>query len=114
MGAADDRHLMWLETPATESEKPSLPKLLQLNVVTEIGTNYRTFGTLLLHDETGCVVDAIEHDSLRKAHDITLKILQEWLMGKGEPRTWQNLVNIIRFCELNTLATKIEEKYLST
>ena len=86
-----DHHLMWLKAPATETEKPSLPKLLKLNVVEDVGTNYLTLGVLLLNDETGVLVDSIEHDCLRQTHRITLKILQEWLTGKGLPPTWQTL-----------------------
>ena len=111
VGAADDRHLMWLEAPAAETEKPSLPKLLTLNILEAVGTNYRTFGTFLLNDETGSLVDAIEHDCLGQTHRITLKILQEWLVGKGEPPTWDTLTTTLRKCKLNILATKIEKEY---
>ena len=111
IGAADDRHLMWLEAPAAETEKPSLPKLLTLNILEAVGTNYRTFGTFLLNDETGSLVDAIEHDCLGQTHRITLRILQEWLVGKGEPTTWDTLTTTLCKCKLNILATKIEKEY---
>ena len=102
---------MWLEAPAAETEKPSLPKLLTLNILEAVGTNYRTFGTFLLNDETGSLVDAIEHDCLGQTHRITLRILQEWLAGKGEPPTWDMLTTTLRKCKLNKLATKIEKEY---
>ena len=111
VGAADDHHLMWLEAPAAETEKPSLPKLLTLNILEAVGTNYRTFGTFLLNDETGSLVDAIEHDCLGQTHRITLRILQEWLAGKGEPPTWDTLTTTLRKCKLNKLATKIAKEY---
>ena len=102
---------MWLEAPTAEAEKPSLPKLLTLNILEAVGTNYRTFGTFLLNDETGSLVDAIEHDCLGQTHRITLRILQEWLAGKGEPPTWDTLTTTLRKCKLNKLATKIEKEY---
>ena len=111
VGAADDCHLMWLEAPAAETEKPSLPKLLTLNILETVGTKYRTFGTFILNDETGSLVDAIEHDCLGQTHRITLRILQEWLAGKGEPPTWDTLTTTLRKCKLNILATKIEKEY---
>ena len=73
-----DHYLLWLDAPATETEKPSLPKLLDLEVVEKIGTEYEKFGTFLLKDDTGVLVDAIERD-FGKTHRITRKILQEWL-----------------------------------
>ena len=111
VGAADDRHLMWLEAPAAETEKPSLPKLLTLNILETVGTKYRTFGTFLLNDETGSLVDAIEHDCLGQTHRITLRILQEWLVGTGELPTWDTLTTTLRKCKLNKLATKIEKEH---
>ena len=63
IGPASEGHLLWLATPATETEKPSLPKLLKLNVVEAIGTNYLSLGTFLLKDETLCVFAVIFHPS---------------------------------------------------
>ena len=83
---ASDHHLLWFDAPATETEKPSLPKLLDLEVVEKIGTEYKKFGTFLLKDDIGVLVDAIERD-FGKTHRITRKILQEWLAGKGGPVT---------------------------
>ena len=110
-GSAVEKHKVWLETPVVEKEKPSLPKLLLLNVPECIGADYRRFGTFLLNDETGTLVDAIEHDCHEKAHRITLKILQEWLLGKGQPINWGTLVQTLRNCKLNDLADQIDKEY---
>ena len=110
VGPAADHHLLWLDTPATETETPSLPKLLKLNILNEVGPNYKIFGTFLLLDETGIVVEAIEND-YRTTHNIILKILQEWLTGKGVSVTWDSLLQALCDSELNTLAQKIVEKY---
>ena len=103
---------MWLDTPLAEKDKPSLPKLLELDILQKIGTNYNDLGTFLLKDETGCLVDVIEKDCLGKCHNITRKILQNWLLGKGELPTWQTLVQTLRRCKLTVLADQIQQKYL--
>ena len=114
IGTASEHHMMWLDTPATETEKPSLPKLLKLNVVEGVGTQFLSLGTFLLNDDTGCLMDAIEHDCLGQTHRITRKILQQWLAGKGQPPTWHVLCTTLRNCNLNVLADKIEQQYPST
>ena len=113
VGPASDHHLLWLDAPATETEKPSLPKLLDLEVIENIGTEYEKFGTFLLKDDKGVLVDAIKHDCLGKTHGITRKILQEWLAGKGEPVTWACLVKTLHRCKLNTLADEIQQQHLT-
>ena len=86
-------------------DPPSLPDLLQLKVPQEVGANYRIFGILLLNDDTGCRVDAIQGTSLS---DIVISILQEWIAGRGRPRTWQALIETLNDCELTVLADKIQ------
>ena len=98
---------------AAEREEPSLPKLLELDIPTKVGAGYREFGIFLLNDKTGSLVDAIENDCLGKSHRITLKILQDWLQGKGgELPTWKTLVQTLRRCKLTDLADQIQRKYL--
>ena len=112
-GPASDHHLLWLNAPATETEKPSLPKLLDLKVVKNIGTEYEDFGTFLLKDDKGVLVDTIERDCFGKTHRITRKILQQWLAGKGEPVTWACLVETLHRCNLNSLADEIQQQHLT-
>ena len=50
---ATECHLMWLQTSPTESEKPTLLQLYDLNVLEEVGTHYRILGTFLLQDNIG-------------------------------------------------------------
>ena len=93
-------------------ECPTLPELLRLKVPQQVGANYSTFGILLLNDETGSRVDAIEDEYRGKPEKITRKILQEWLEGKGLPRTWESLVQTLRETELSDLADQIAAKKL--
>ena len=111
VGSATDHHLLWLDTPATETEIPSLPKLLELDIHKDVGPNFNSFGTFLLRDKTGMVVKTIENDH-RTAHNITLQILHEWLIGRGESITWQSLVQALRSSDLNVLADRVADKYI--
>lgn len=109
VGAVEDKHLLWLDTPVSEKEKPSLPLLYDLKVPNTVGIKYRQFGTLLLDDTDGTRVDVIEKDK-KTSHDITMKILQEWVVGNGKSPTWQTLAETFRRCKLN--ADNIKKKYL--
>ena len=112
IAAAEEKHKMWLDIPLAELDKPSLPKLLRLNIPEDVGDNFRKFGTFLLNDENGALMDAIENDCNGRAHRITLKVLQEWMLGKGERTTWTVLVKTLNDCKLATLASKIQKEYL--
>ena len=111
VGPATDHHLLWLDTPAVEIDTPSLPKLLELNIHKDVGPNYKIFGTFLLHDKTGMVVEGIK-DCYRTPQNITLQILQEWLIGRGESITWQSLVQALHSSDLNVLADRVADKYI--
>ena len=70
-------------------------------------TIYSTFDIFLLNDKTGSRVDAIEDAYSGKPEKITLKILQEWLEGKGLPLTWESLVQTLRDTGLSTRPWRI-------
>ena len=110
VGAAEKKHIMWLDTSVTETMKPSLPKLLQFNVPTKVVSKYYEFGILLLNDEDGCLLDVMENDCLGKCERIVRKILSTWIQGRGKPVTWNALIETLRSCDLNDLADKIHEK----
>ena len=88
-------------------ERPTLPDLLLLDVPQSVGGNYSTFGIFLLNDETGCRVRAFKKECQGDAEDVMLRILQEWLEGRGVPVTWQSLDETLRKAKLNSLADKI-------
>ena len=90
--------------------KPSLLNLLPMKIHERIGANYIEFGTYLLNDETGCRVDALEIECLGKPHRIALKILQDWVRGKGIERSWIALIETLRKCELFPLAEQVEKQ----
>ena len=112
IGSAQEKHTIWLDISDAEKEKPSLLQFQHLNVSETVGADYRKFGTLLLNDGNGKIVEAIEHDCHYQSYSITTKILQRWILGTGKPPTWQVLVETLRDCKLNVLADQIQKKYL--
>ena len=58
-------------------------------------------------------MDTITSDCRGISEDIMLKILQEWLKGKGLPATWKSLIQTLREINLSTLADQIETAKLS-
>ena len=75
----------------------------------EIGTHYNMFGVLLLNDESGATISALEQQHQNRATSINFEILQQWIRGSGgKPVTWETLVKVLRQIELNILADKIE------
>ena len=95
---------------------PTLPQLLKcrckggsVNITTEIGAKYQTFGILLLNDKTGAKVTAIARKHSNDGEQINIEVLQEWLQGKGtKPVTWQTLIEVLKDAGLSELAKDIE------
>ena len=80
-----------------------------IDIAEEIGADYDKFGTLLLEDMKGNVVDSIRKSKHYSAVEITVEILKQWLQEKGiKPVTWQTFVECLRNADLNILAGNIE------
>ena len=88
--------------------QPSLPQLLHLKVHLEVGADYFTFGIFLLNDQTGNRIRNFERECQGNPEGVMLRILQEWLEGKGLPVTWESLVQTLRDIDLAVLADKIQ------
>ena len=85
------------------------PGVQKFSIPERIGTEYLTFGILLLEDETGAVVDKILEDSRGNPTEINLVILKKWLQGQGQqPVTWGTLVDVLRDADMFVLANDIE------
>ena len=84
----------------------TLPNGTTLSIISEIGTKYIQLGTLLLRDENGKLMEIIDHDE-RKIHEKVLRVLREWLDGKGLKVTWGTLLKVLKMMELNSLAENI-------
>ena len=110
--SAQRKHAIWFGATVTEKKELTLPKLLQLKIHKRIGANYMDFGIFLLNDDDGSQMDSIEMECQGRPERIARKILQEWVLGRGKPLTWQTLVETLRDCELNVLADQIREDKL--
>ena len=110
VGTALEKHTMWLDTPVAEKEKPSLPKLYELAVPEKIGAQYAAFGTILLNDDDGSLIEAMEVDCQGKCERIVRKTLTQWIRGRGKPVTWTALIETLQHCKLTAFADHIRKK----
>ena len=71
-----------------------------MNIFERIGVNYLMFGIILLQDDNGAIVKALEKEHHLRAVDINMAIFQKWLDGKGVmPVTWSTLVTVLETLE---------------
>ena len=81
-----------------------------MNLAKKIGANYHDFGVLLLKDNDGSTISAIELKQGGDPADINRRIFQLWLQGKGkQPITWATLIAVLRDIEMKELAKNMEE-----
>lgn len=99
------------------SRKPTMPKLLNLvlldgkaiDITDRIGTSYAKFGSLLLNDDEGNIVETIYHNNNHQAVPTNMEILNKWLQGRGKhPVTWETLINVVKVVR-HELARQIVE-----
>ena len=86
--------------PLQDSKKVDLTK--------EVGTKYLQFGILLLEDQTGARISAMERELAKNAQDINYRVFQEWLQGNGrKPVSWVTLISVLKDIGLSQLAKSI-------
>ena len=83
-------------------EKPSLLSLLSfrneighINILQQVGKKYRSFGVLLLNDETGATIKAIASECCGDPEQIILEIVKQWMEGKGRPVSWDVFIHVL-------------------
>ena len=106
----DEKQMLWMGNE-TANTKPTLPQLMRLKIPEKVGGNYRKFGTLLLNDDTGSLVDIAVKSCHYQADDIVASILRKWLQEGPTPVTWDNLTQVLRDCCLQTLALYVEHNH---
>ena len=93
----------------TMESEPSLPHLMEQDIITNIAPKYHDFGIFLLNDKKGSIVDSFEIKFSKDPYRITQEILKWWLQGRGVgPVTYATLVKILKKTGLNVLAQTIE------
>ena len=105
----DPKQSMWRSDDT--NLKPDLSKLLDLDVPKRVGAQYEPFGIRLLNDEKGNQVETIKKDCHHESEAIVLKILRKWLRAQPTPVTWKNFFDILKKCDLTTLAEDVCKTY---
>ena len=69
----------------------------------------RTFGILLLNDDTGSRLDTIiTNHGHRSDSNVAITILQQWIEGKGVAVTWESLRKVLIDADLSDVAKQIK------
>ena len=96
-------------------EKPNLVNLQSFpmkmggstNIITQISSQFRCIGTLLLQDKHGSIVESIYKAALHDPDDTMFRIISRWLKEDTES-SWKKLTECLRQCKLATIANEIE------
>jgi hypothetical protein len=87
-----------------------MPNSKKINLAEKIGINSYDFGVLLLDDNDGCRISAIEKKLGGDVCRINREIFIQWLKGIGKlPITWTTIVEVLHDIGLDKLASDIEE-----
>lgn len=86
---------------------PEFVKLDNIKITQKIGNSYTNFGILLLDDDDGAKVEAIEKEFHGNVDTIVGKILKKWVRGDGITPSWGNLVRVLYDINLKELAKDI-------
>ena len=106
----DEKQKLWMGSETAHTE-PTLPQLMELKVPVKVGGNYRKFGTLLLNDDTGILVDNARESCHYQPDKVVTDILRKWLQEGPTPVTWDNLIQVLRKCDLQTLADYVRDTH---
>ena len=106
----DKKEMLWMGNETAHTE-PTLPQLMRLKIPEKVGGNYRNFGTLLLNDDTGNLVDIAEKSCHYQPDDIVTSILRKWFQEGPTPVTWDNLIQVLRDCGLQTSADYVQDTH---
>ena len=84
-----------------------------MNVIEKIGAKCGEFGVMLLEDDDGSRINAIDKEKRGNVSDIICHIFMLWRQGEGrQPVTWATLNAVLREIGLNALALDIEGNLL--
>ena len=96
--------------------KPEMNKLVlkkangdEVDVLQDLGGDYQTFGTIILEDKRGAIMEDI-NDNHSRANDRKREIMRRFINGKGmKPVTWRTVVTVLNEMRLTELVSDIEE-----
>jgi pyruvoyl-dependent arginine decarboxylase (PvlArgDC) len=79
-----------------------------VNLAEKIGAKYSTFGAVLLEDNDGSIMEAVENEKRENAEKINTEVFRRWLRGTGkQPLTWKTLASVLEDVNLPQLAALI-------
>ena len=79
-----------------------------VNIPQEIGTAYKVFGTLLLDDKTGAMINSLQSQYRGDCEEISYEILRKWILGTGrQPVSWTTLRRVMEAANLSELAREL-------
>ena len=101
---------------SSSGKPPSLVDLVSFptsegykNLAEEVGGKcYRTFGTLLLKDESSAIMDGLEITHNSRVEDINRDVFKRWINTETTPVTWDNFLATLRRSRLQRLAALVE------
>ena len=78
-------------------------------MIKSVAPFWKDVGYLLDFDEYGSYVKSIEKKYSHNPDECCTEILIQWLQGKASKKpTWKDLIDILKDCELNTVAEELE------
>ena len=105
---ADEKQCLWMGE-SMDNSRPTLPQLMRLQIPEKVGPHY---GTFLLQDDTGTQIACLKRASNSlQPDDIVIDILKKWLQKETTPVTWDNLIKVLRDCNLTQLAEHVEKNH---
>ena len=81
----------------------------KIEVIKSVAPDWKQVGILLDFDEYGSNLDSIEKKCSLNPDECCMEMLKQWLQGKASRKpTWKDLIDILKDCELNTVAEELE------
>ena len=81
----------------------------KIEVIKSVAPFWKDVGYFLDFDEYGSYVDSIEKKCSHNPDECCTEMLKQWLQGKASRKpTWKDLIDILKDCELNTVADELE------
>ena len=81
-----------------------------VRIIERSASKYRDIGTILLKDDTGAVVQAIQETARDNPVEAVRMIYEKWIQ-EDEDHSWKKLAKCFRDVQLNPLARDIEQHF---
>ena len=80
-----------------------------LNIIQRTSTHYTNLSMFLLDDVNQHIVNSLKEKFHHDPEKIVTAVYERWIAGTGrKPVTWQTLVDVLRYIQLNSLADEID------